>query len=231
MRACRPESGGRRGRRIPPGIEGSRRPRPPGRRGRPESRRHAAAVRPLPAGHAGTLRTTASCRCRPSAFRRAGRAPAPHSLRHPGAACPCRIRGAVTLDPPARPPRSAASGHRFAAGSVRFMKLGLAFSPGLCYNTTCARQKACADVAQSVERILGKDEVTSSNLVISSMKTCRNAGFFVRFGGENAGFLMSSCSLLTPVSQMRSFSHKPRHTLSSPARMNTGPARFFASHF
>ena len=29
---------------------------------------------------------------------------------------------------------------------------------------------------------LGKDEVTSSNLVISSSKTCRNAGFFVYFG-------------------------------------------------
>ena len=39
-----------------------------------------------------------------------------------------------------------------------------------------------ADVAQSVERILGKDEVTSSNLVISSSKACRNAGFFVYFG-------------------------------------------------
>ena len=30
-----------------------------------------------------------------------------------------------------------------------------------------------ADVAQQVERILGKDEVTSSNLVISSSKTTR----------------------------------------------------------
>ena len=40
-----------------------------------------------------------------------------------------------------------------------------------------------ADVAQSVERILGKDEVTSSNLVISSTKACRDAGFFVGLGG------------------------------------------------
>ena len=40
---------------------------------------------------------------------------------------------------------------------------------------------AYADVAQSVERILGKDEVTSSNLVISSMKpmSVLLIGFFV----------------------------------------------------
>ena len=36
-----------------------------------------------------------------------------------------------------------------------------------------------ADVAQSVERILGKDEVTGSNPVISSIETVRNDGFFV----------------------------------------------------
>ena len=41
--------------------------------------------------------------------------------------------------------------------------------------------KKRADVAQSVERILGKDEVTSSNLVISSIRTCRNAGSFLLF--------------------------------------------------
>ena len=33
-----------------------------------------------------------------------------------------------------------------------------------------------ADIAQSVERILGKDEVTSSNLVISSMQKGRPKG-------------------------------------------------------
>ena len=49
---------------------------------------------------------------------------------------------------------------------------------GVCYNSIrchALRQpvrkatKDDADVAQSVERILGKDEVTSSNLVISSI--------------------------------------------------------------
>ena len=33
-----------------------------------------------------------------------------------------------------------------------------------------------AAIAQSVERILGKDEVTSSNLVSSSMKPCNRNG-------------------------------------------------------
>ena len=36
------------------------------------------------------------------------------------------------------------------------------------YNIIVARLRGHADVAQQVERILGKDEVTSSNLVISS---------------------------------------------------------------
>ena len=36
-----------------------------------------------------------------------------------------------------------------------------------------------ADVAQSVERILGKDEVTGSNPVISSRNQSEMAGFFV----------------------------------------------------
>ena len=51
-----------------------------------------------------------------------------------------------------------------------------------------------ADVAQSVERILGKDEVTSSNLVSSSRKSpksCDFGGFSYLFGqngvGQNVG--------------------------------------------
>ena len=54
-----------------------------------------------------------------------------------------------------------------------------------------------ADVAQSVERILGKDEVTSSNLVISSSKTCRNAGFFVSFWPNSASFACELFILMT----------------------------------
>ena len=38
-----------------------------------------------------------------------------------------------------------------------------------------------ADMAQSVERVLGKDEVTSSNLVISSKKTDRQSRLSVFF--------------------------------------------------
>ena len=43
--------------------------------------------------------------------------------------------------------------------------------PQMCYYINVAARNA--DVAQSVERILGKDEVTSSNLVISSTKGLR----------------------------------------------------------
>ena len=43
--------------------------------------------------------------------------------------------------------------------------------------------KKRADVAQSVERILGKDEVTSSNLVISSRYQSEMTGFFIVYVG------------------------------------------------
>ena len=39
----------------------------------------------------------------------------------------------------------------------------------MCYNQHRVERKTHADVAQSVERILGKDEVTGSNPVISSI--------------------------------------------------------------
>ena len=48
------------------------------------------------------------------------------------------------------------------------------------------RRHADADIAQLVERILGKDEVTSSNLVISSTSLAF-AGLFSCFGAKNAG--------------------------------------------
>ena len=41
-----------------------------------------------------------------------------------------------------------------------------------------------ADVAQSVERILGKDEVGGSNPPISSMKPVRDCRFLAVFGGS-----------------------------------------------
>ena len=44
-----------------------------------------------------------------------------------------------------------------------------------------------ADVAQSVERILGKDEVTGSNPVISSIEPVRNGWFFVVLEGKMKG--------------------------------------------
>ena len=50
-----------------------------------------------------------------------------------------------------------------AENSLKKVKKGLAFFSALSYNNTVV-----ADVAQQVERILGKDEVTGSNPVISS---------------------------------------------------------------
>ena len=51
--------------------------------------------------------------------------------------------------------------------------------PQMCYYINVAARNA--DVAQSVERILGKDEVTSSNLVISSTNLTRNREVFSCF--------------------------------------------------
>ena len=62
---------------------------------------------------------------------------------------------------------------------VLIRKLPIAFFDSFVYNNIrCLRRKQLADVAQSVERILGKDEVTGSNPVISSMGSCRNARSF-----------------------------------------------------
>ena len=44
------------------------------------------------------------------------------------------------------------------------------------------RRHTDADIAQLVERILGKDEVTSSNLVISSISLAFCRAFFVFLG-------------------------------------------------
>jgi hypothetical protein len=57
----------------------------------------------------------------------------------------------------------------------------------------CVACLQCADVAQSVERILGKDEVPGSNPGISSTSTCRNAGAFLLFTGIFAGIELQSC--------------------------------------
>ena len=57
----------------------------------------------------------------------------------------------------------------------------VAFCPSFCYNTFRTRQTICALIAQSAERVLGKDEVTSSNLVKSSrkQKPHRKVGFLL----------------------------------------------------
>ena len=52
---------------------------------------------------------------------------------------------------------------------VKILKIMLDFSLVIQYNNKVA--KAYAAMAQEVERILGKDEVTSSTLVISSKKS------------------------------------------------------------
>ena len=61
------------------------------------------------------------------------------------------------------------------------------------YNTSRAAKHA--DVAQSVERILGKDEVTGSNPVISSRNQSEMAGFFVVFEGfrKNGRAILRFC--------------------------------------
>lgn len=38
----------------------------------------------------------------------------------------------------------------------------------MCYNNAVAKNRIAADIAQEVECVLGKDEVTGSNPVISS---------------------------------------------------------------
>ena len=58
--------------------------------------------------------------------------------------------------------------------------------PQMCYYINVAARNA--DVAQSVERILGKDEVTSSNLVSSSRTTPEIFGFWV-FSFDFGNFL------------------------------------------
>ncbi len=40
----------------------------------------------------------------------------------------------------------------------------------MCYNNAVAKNRIAADIAQEVECVLGKDEVTGSNPVISSME-------------------------------------------------------------
>ena len=57
----------------------------------------------------------------------------------------------------------------YAVEMRHFFQKVLALFDDLCYNKSVARL-GNADVAQSVERILGKDEVTGSNPVISSTK-------------------------------------------------------------
>ena len=59
-----------------------------------------------------------------------------------------------------------------------FFQKVLALFDDLCYNKSVARL-GNADVAQSVERILGKDEVTGSNPVISSTEPPEMAVFLL----------------------------------------------------
>ena len=60
-----------------------------------------------------------------------------------------------------------------------------------------------ADVAQSVERILGKDEVTGSNPVISSRNQSEMAGFFVVLGWISQEWALHPAFLLTSILQGR----------------------------
>ena len=85
--------------------------------------------------------------------------------------------GTKTRLPPF-PLRLGNGGVRFF-GRKKFFQKVLTKRPSLCYNNQA--RKAYAAIAQSAERILGKDEVISSNL-ISSSKQPRDSIEFRGFG-------------------------------------------------
>ena len=60
-----------------------------------------------------------------------------------------------------------------------FFEKGLDFFLTLGYNSEAVWDTTNAAIAQQVERILGKDEVASSNLASSSIKTPKPFGFGV----------------------------------------------------
>ena len=60
--------------------------------------------------------------------------------------------------------------------------------------------------------MFGKDEVTSSNLVISSTRTCRNVGSFLLYMAFSASFDDSACKIKTSSvfpSEIRQFLSNP----------------------
>ena len=61
--------------------------------------------------------------------------------------------------------------------NLTFSQKGLDIFPAVRYNAKAVRINAA--IAQSVERILGKDEVASSNLASSSKKTVIPTGMAV----------------------------------------------------
>ena len=71
------------------------------------------------------------------------------------------------------------------------------------YNISRAAKHA--DVAQSVERILGKDEVTGSNPVISSRNQSEMAGFFVVLGRISQEWARHPAFLLTSMDETGGF--------------------------
>ncbi len=79
-----------------------------------------------------------------------------------------------------------------AEEKMKKVKKGLAFFSALSYNSTVV-----ADVAQQVERILGKDEVPGSNPAISSIKPVRNGWFSYVFSHFSASFGLSTCKTMT----------------------------------
>ena len=66
----------------------------------------------------------------------------------------------------------------FAKTFCFFRNYPIAKHAQIMYNTIVAQLTAHADVAQQVERILGKDEVTGSNPVISSSNRLAYASRF-----------------------------------------------------
>ena len=78
----------------------------------------------------------------------------------------------------------------FRKNFLLFSHFPLAKPPRIVYNTIVAQLTAHADVAQQVERILGKDEVTGSNPVISSKDQSEMTG--LSFSATHSQFLSST---------------------------------------
>lgn len=94
----------------------------------------------------------------------------------------------------------------------------------LSYNNKVANIYAA--MAQMVERVLGKDEVVSSNLIISSIKmTPDRVSFFVRQQGNARGKPAKALALPMPITRRQ---RRRPAVCAVPGRKNAGEVIFCA---